>query len=389
MSEKTSPSNQGSIEDRTFSLKSGAGVLLLVVVLGGGGYFYWKTQQQNVVQQAFWTEYQEVTTNLHRSGKNDEAIAALQEFLNKEKPFDIAQQKSIDSRLRMRLAANYIARNSPGDYQEAMKLYNSVINDETYDPVHRAIAMGEMASVTHWISGPEEVRKIVFSEAPYADVLVQRGGDIHAAISRLYEMSNEIHPNALANFQIALMQAIHLVNMPEMSFSEKESQAKAILTLIREADTIVGEFPYEKSYLAHMYLCRSMSLSVVGRILDKEVSVQEVEQSFAKAQSIAAEGADDFYARSVGITNRLYYAQYLNNNKARFPEPRTAELRQQLSGYTAQAATNPEYRIINAYLAGVANRSDSDFFKNSMKSLAKEAPSFGEYLTALGWKLGA
>ncbi|MBY0294012.1 tetratricopeptide repeat protein, partial [Patescibacteria group bacterium] len=173
-------------------------LLLAVAAVWYGSKIYNGRMNEGKLAQ----EYNLVDQKYHRAGDFNEAIPALEKVAEDARllPGGNNREKYLVN-TELRLAANYIGRNQPGDREKAIEIYRSVISDNTLSPKSHAIALAEMASLVHWISGAETVKDLIFNQAPYDAILKDQGGDVHMAIEKLYEMSDDLYPNALSKFQ--------------------------------------------------------------------------------------------------------------------------------------------------------------------------------------------
>lgn len=368
-------------------------ILVAVVIVAAAsiaGWKYWlayQTRLANERNEQFLKNLESIDTEYHRMGDFDGSIAELEKLNSQVSTLRGTSRDYATIKVQLRLAANYIARNNPGDKEKAMEIYRSLVGDESLSNGSRAIALAEMASVAHWINGAESVRGLIFAQPPYDQILKDQNGDIHLAIEKLYEMSDKLYPNALSKLQMALMLTVHLVNMPAMTKEEKAAMAEKIYQYIQDGDALLasGAIPYENGYLTHMQYCRAMSLGALYRVMPERVTTDMVEEGFKRTLELAEDNPKDFYPRSIAVTARINYASFIQVT-ATSSQARVKDITELMSIYSPGSVTDPDFRFTNMYLMAVAERPESDFFKGRARLLAGNQPNFKAYLEALGWK---
>jgi hypothetical protein len=346
-----------------------------LILIAGAVFFYIGRSSDFDVRLEKFRGLFKTAESSHASGDRDAAIAQFEEVVTAA-PSTVAATHA-----KLKIAANLLARNHGNDREIAYRMYKEIAADETVPPKNRAIALNEMAFTMDWIGDHHAMMMYVFNEAPYAQMLEDAGGDMHRATGLIYALSDSIYPTALAKTQIGTMEAQRLLNGDVPKGKTKAQVATEIQALVRDGEKLVGDINYEESYLAHLYLCRAMSLGITNRILNN-LDNAEIDAAYRLAIETAKTDWDNVYAQGTLQAAHLMYSVFLNT---RYGAERRDEVKQLLSLFGTVDAVKHVHII--SYMSDVAKRPDSDFAKQQYKVLAKLSPELRSFMLQTGWTL--
>ena len=363
-------------------IKGLSGVAVAAVILGGI-YLYYSGFAKSVKQE-FAKKYFAIDDGAHARGDYSVSIPGYEQLLVEVKGLpdsDLEYKKTREAQIKMKLAADLLARLEPGDRERAVGLYRSVFEDENALPSSRAIAINELTFLAHHYFGHQLIHSL-FMEEPYKTMLERdAGGDMNKAMILLYEKSIDIFPNSHAYYQIALMQGVPLLNNRTLSEEEREAEARKIKELVEKGDALLGKIVYEPSYEAHIQLCRAMSLGIVQSIVGG-VGLDKVDAGYKTAIAVAQSAKGDVFAQGSGIISRLIYSVFLVKNAEALGKTKTElEIAQQLTVF-GNKETMALYPWIRNYLNVVWLRPDTDYMKTHVRKLVLLSPELKEYLTS-------
>lgn len=344
---------------------------IAVIALGALALYTVSDQHQEPagrIEMRAFLQKKEQADALHQARDLDGAIRMYEE-LAEEAPNAFYKGKMLAF-----LAFNLYRRGEPGDHEESMRVYKSIINDYTIPTPLRALTFGDIAAL---LLSKESFVRANLNQEPFASFFPRLGDPFNPTdfAMKINDYSDELYPNMAAKTNNAFLLAT-LINAGKIRKEDMEATRAQIMTYIQEADALEGEIQYEPGHLAEIYLERATALQVVGRTFGTP-SAEEREQAFRKALEVA--GRSDDPRSLVALAKiRLIYSGFL----LRFTgKDRTPEMQEQLSAII----TGPEGRmsVFHAYLRGFAERKEG-YVYDMVKTLQERFPEFRTYLSALG-----
>lgn len=306
---------------------------------------------------------------LHQAYDVDGAIAAYRELA------EDAPNAFYRGKMLAYLAFDLYRRGNPGDAEEAMRIYKSIINDYTIPTYSRALVFGDIASLA--LSNETFVRANLNQE-PFNSFLPRLGEafDPIDFAMRLNDYSDDIYPNMAAKMGNAFLLASQ-AGGGRIAQADMEAVQKRIQEYVEEADALRGDIEYEPGHLAEIYLERAIALQSNGRFLGTP-SFEDREQAFEDALD-AAERANDPRSLIARGKIRFFYAAFL----LRFAEEdRSTDAKAQLQALIE----GPEGRepVFQEYLLAFRDRPQT-YVHQAVLSLRTASPEFRSYLSVLGW----
>ena len=346
---------------------------LVIILLVGIGAWYYSYSSMNL----FTTIYKNAL-KVHRSGDYTAAIAIFNQAANE------APDKGAEGRAREMVAFEMFLRNEGSDRDQAIQIYKEIINDSAYPPSIRALALADIALLTS--EQGNTFAKQYFSQEPsnyYTAYPANSRYDIFKTVINMFERSDAIHANSLAEYAIAYNYTVLLLNNA-LEGSTLQETATTIQQYIEKGDANVSNLQYQPSNMARQYFYRAMALSVSGRTLNN-VSLEDREAAYkvALAQGGVGENADP-QLRTVMMQIRLNYAIFLLISN--FPENRDADIVNVLKAYEQTALDPASFKATRASFVVMANAPDS-YLKSQILKLAEISPELKGFLRSVGWQV--
>src|SRR3990167_976646 len=271
-------------------------------------------------------------------------------------------------------------RNEGSDRDQAIQIYKEIINDSAYPPSIRALALADIALLTS--EQGNTFAKQYFSQEPsnyYTAYPANSRYDIFKTVINMFERSDAIHANSLAEYAIAYNYTVLLLNNA-LEGSTLQETATTIQQYIEKGDANVSNLQYQPSNMARQYFYRAMALSVSGRTLNN-VSLEDREAAYsvALAQGGVGENADP-QLRTVMMQIRLNYAIFLLISN--FPENRDADIVNVLKAYEQTAHDPASFKATRASFVVMANAPDS-YLKSQILKLAEISPELKGFLRSV------
>lgn len=357
-------------------------IALAGVVIIGGLFYYFNTknpQEENTVT-SFNAKIKGASPT-HVSGDYDTSIKTYGDIL------ESAPDKISETRAKWFLAANLFRRNEGDDRAKAMGYYKGIINDYSIPAAMRARTVADMAG---FVSGEDaNFFRMHLSEPPYDTYLQGTDGryDITRAVMKLYEYSDEIFPNFIAEYGAAYYRgSLSANNISVEGISEKENAqlVEKYLLLADEKMLSADLSEYLPSVIARQYLWRASMMGLTGRILGT-VNREEKEVAYQLALKKATGDPNDALMRNAEMNARFFYAGFLEANFKN--GSRSIDIIELLKPFALAKSDPIRHELTRSNFTSILQRAETNFSYGRAVKLAKISPEFKEFLLSVGWKL--
>lgn len=351
-----------------------------VLVVAGGVLYYRNDKAQKEKQVLIQRQYQDAKA-IHRSGDNTEAINAFNSLIN------TAPDQATLGKAKILKATNLYLRNEGDDIAQGVKLYKEVINDRSFPPYVRALALNSVATI---VRGEDETfYRLYFSEPPFNNFSAESGKgrfSVFPIYLKILELSDETFPNSFAEYAIAgNYYAPLLTNNVSIGTTTPEQAAKIMDNYIKKADVANDEQMYSPNVTLERYLYRAIAINTIGRTLKKD-NLDEREKAFKLILEKGAPyeiGSEDL-SRFIVMNGRFFYANFLSQN---FGKERYSDISNILKPFEeATSVTDSSFKTTRLRFAKLQNVTDNDPVKKMALSLAKVSPEFKDFLLSVGFK---
>lgn len=300
-----------------------------------------------------------------------------------------AHDKISKARAQLFLAASLFRRNKDYDRARAIGYYNAIINDYSIPPDIRARTVS--AAATFVAGANANFLKTYLSEPPLDRALgeVDKPHAPFRAAIKLYEYSDELFPNFVAEYGIAYYNSILLTNNELDEGVSQEEAAKFIQKYLKDADekmAIVGVSEYLSSAMAREYLQRAIAMELSSRILGNiSLSDRENAHQIALAKT-ATDNANNVLMRAAEMSARFFYASFLEANFGKTGS-RAKDIAELLRPFAPAATDTVLYASTRSQFLSLWHAPNENLRKGRAIKLAQISPEFKTFLLSLGWKI--
>ena len=242
--------------------------LLIIIAIVGIYFFYQQGKSKN--RAKFTKTYQEAK-ELYRKGDYDEAVRTFRNALER------AEMRKEKENTIWSLSEALTYKNADGDRPEAVRLFESITEDQAAPAYSRAFSLNGLAFIYDRTLDAKFMRDFVLDKQPYSNYLQESHTGIRGALRRIYETADALYPNALSKIEIAYHYAIPLEDGLLESGLTPQDTANLVKKYLKDAVPLLSA-SYEPNTLAYLHLLRAKSIDAIYAAT-KEVTLQDVEKA--------------------------------------------------------------------------------------------------------------
>lgn len=365
----------------TKSFRSKLTIFMPVILIVGGVFYYYTNKPPKENTMTSFNAKVKSAIPGHVSG---DYVTSIQTFSDLVKN---APDKITETRAKWFLAANLFRRNEGDDRARAMAYYKGIINDYSIPAAMRARTVADMAA---FVSGEDaSFFQLYLAEPPYDTFLQGADGryDVTRAVMKLYEYSDEISPNFIAEYGVAYFRgslSANSISVEGISEKENAQLVEKYLLLADEKMPSADLSEYLPSVIARQYLWRATMMGLTGRILGS-INREEKEVAYQLALKKATGNPSDALMRNAEMDARFFYAGFLQanfENGSRFND-----ITELLKPFALAKSDPIRYALTRNRFTSMEKQADTNFSKGRAVKLAQISPEFKEFLLSVGWKL--
>lgn len=358
-----------------------AAVLFIIVAIIGGLLYYASVVQKESTMKSFNTEVRN-TVRTYASGDYTTSIKTFGDLLKD------APDKMSEARLKLLIGINLWRRNEGDDRAKAIGYYQRIVDDYSLPASYRAQTVAEMASL---FQNEDASFFRANAVSPFDAYLRETGQrfDVLRAVLRVYEYSDELFPNFLAEYGLAYVEGSLLVNKAlPAGVSEKET-AQLIQKYIKEADEKMAKADrswFLPSVFAQQYLLKARMMALAERILGN-VHTEDREKDYQLAlKKSQTNSPNQPIMREVEMNTRFYYAVFLELNFGKVGS-RTKDIVELMKPFASATKDSPLYALTRSNFSKLGQQPSGDFVRSQALEVARISPEFKAFLLSVGWKL--